>query len=180
MIVMVYSQNSVPPNISAGSVNGLDWQCCLAGSSKTAPRILIFSIVLGTEYLSDMKSIETHAHVFLTLNILSIGTVNWHYYTYLHNTRVEPSQPMEYKDSFHFHLDQLQPLKGPQHTPNAGWPLQQKEVFELWHLLCPLERRSPAKFWCFLCIQLNSIKKMYQNTKFFSNSAPKFDLHVIF
>jgi hypothetical protein len=23
-------------------VNGLDWQCCLAGSSKTAPRILIF------------------------------------------------------------------------------------------------------------------------------------------
>ena len=23
-------------------VNGLDWQCCLAGSSKAAPRILIF------------------------------------------------------------------------------------------------------------------------------------------
>ena len=23
-------------------LNGLDWQCCLAGSSKTAPRILIF------------------------------------------------------------------------------------------------------------------------------------------
>ena len=56
-------------------VNGLDWQCCLAGSSKTAPRIFIFSIVLGAEYLSYVKSIETHAHAFLTLNILSIGTV---------------------------------------------------------------------------------------------------------
>ena len=27
-------------------MNGLDWQGCLAGSSKTAPRILIFSIFL--------------------------------------------------------------------------------------------------------------------------------------
>ena len=53
----------------------LDWQCCLAGSSKTAPRIFIFSIVLGAEYLSYSKSIETHARAFLTLNILSIGTV---------------------------------------------------------------------------------------------------------
>ena len=45
-------------------VNGLDW-------------IFIFSIVLGAEYLSYMKSIETHARAFLTLNILSIGTVYW-------------------------------------------------------------------------------------------------------
>ena len=58
-------------------VNGLDWQCCLAGSSKTAPRIFIFSIVLGAEYLSYVKSIETHAWAFLTLNILSIGTVTY-------------------------------------------------------------------------------------------------------
>ena len=28
-------------------VNGLDWQRYLAGCSKTAPRILIFSIALG-------------------------------------------------------------------------------------------------------------------------------------
>ena len=56
-------------------VNGLDWQCCLAGSSKTAPRIFISSIVLGAEYLACVKSIETHARAFLTLNILSIGTV---------------------------------------------------------------------------------------------------------
>ena len=55
--------------------NGLDWQCSLAGSSKTAPKFFIFSIVLGAECLSYLKSIETHARSFLTLNILSIGTV---------------------------------------------------------------------------------------------------------
>ena len=32
-------------------VNGLDWHCCLAGSSKTAPRILIFSIAMGAKPL---------------------------------------------------------------------------------------------------------------------------------
>ena len=63
-------------------VNGLDWLCCLAGSSKTAPRIFIFSIVLGAEYLFYVKSIETYTRALLTLNILSIGTVffllqNW-------------------------------------------------------------------------------------------------------
>ena len=42
-------------------VNGLDWQCCLAGSSKTAPRILIFSIVLGAECSFYVKSIATYA-----------------------------------------------------------------------------------------------------------------------
>ena len=31
-------------------LNGLDWQCRLAGSSKMAPRIFIFLIVLGAEY----------------------------------------------------------------------------------------------------------------------------------
>ena len=56
-------------------VNGLDWQCCLAGSSKTAPRIFIFSIVLGAEYLSYVKSIETHARAFLPLNISAVGSV---------------------------------------------------------------------------------------------------------
>ena len=32
-------------------VNGLDWLCCLAGSSKTAPRILIFSIAMGVDFI---------------------------------------------------------------------------------------------------------------------------------
>jgi hypothetical protein len=42
-------------------VNGPNWQCCLASSSKTAPRILIFSIVLGAEYSFYVKSIATYA-----------------------------------------------------------------------------------------------------------------------
>ena len=49
-------------------VNGLDWQCCLAGSSKTAPRIFFFSIVLGVECLSYLKSIETHHYGILPHN----------------------------------------------------------------------------------------------------------------
>ena len=56
-------------------VNGLDWQCCLAGSSQTAPRIFIFSIVLGVECLLYLKYIETHAPTFFKVNIFSIGTV---------------------------------------------------------------------------------------------------------
>ena len=56
-------------------VNGLDWQCCLAGSSKRAPRIFIFSIVLGAENLSYMKLIVTHARAFLALIISSISSV---------------------------------------------------------------------------------------------------------
>ena len=30
-------------------VNGLDWQCYLSGSFKTAPRILIFSMAKGAK-----------------------------------------------------------------------------------------------------------------------------------
>ena len=39
-------------------VNGLDWQCYLAGSSKTASRILIFSIAIGADYSYEMKNSE--------------------------------------------------------------------------------------------------------------------------
>ena len=39
-------------------VNGLDWLCYLAGSSKTAPRILIFSIAIGAHYSYEMKNSE--------------------------------------------------------------------------------------------------------------------------
>ena len=61
-------------------VNWLNGQCYLAVSSKMAARIFIFSIVLDAEKLSYMKSIETHARVFLVLIILSISSVilvNW-------------------------------------------------------------------------------------------------------
>ena len=33
------------------AVYGLDWPCCFAGSSRTAPRILIFSIAMGVKSL---------------------------------------------------------------------------------------------------------------------------------
>ena len=42
-------------------VNGLDWLCCLASSSKMAPRILIFSIAMGAKPLFHLKSIATQA-----------------------------------------------------------------------------------------------------------------------
>ena len=42
---------------------------------KTAPRIFIFSIVLGAENLSFVKSIETHARAFLPLNSSAISSV---------------------------------------------------------------------------------------------------------
>ena len=44
-------------------------------SSKTAPRILIFSIAMDADYSFYLKIIETHARAFLTLNILAIGRV---------------------------------------------------------------------------------------------------------
>ena len=52
------------PSWPSFEVNGLDWQYYLAGSSQTAPRIFIFSIVLGAEYLSYAKSIATFALTF--------------------------------------------------------------------------------------------------------------------
>ena len=40
-----------------------------------APRISIFSIVVDAEYLSYVKSIETHVRAFLQLNISAVGSV---------------------------------------------------------------------------------------------------------
>ena len=57
------SQTEVPIRpIFAG--NGLDWHCCLAGSSKTAPSILIFSIVMVADYSFDVKNIDIWAPAF--------------------------------------------------------------------------------------------------------------------
>ena len=41
----------------------------------SAPRILIFSIAMGAVYSFYMKTIETHARVFLPLNISAISSV---------------------------------------------------------------------------------------------------------
>ena len=48
---------------------GLDWQCCLAGSSKTAPRI--FSIAMGADYSFYVKFIATYVPTFLGIIIQS-------------------------------------------------------------------------------------------------------------
>ena len=47
------------------AVNRLNWQCCLAGTSKTDPRILIFSIPMGADYSFYVKFIATFALTFL-------------------------------------------------------------------------------------------------------------------
>ena len=55
--------------------NGLNWQCCLAGSSKTAPRILIFSMAMGANYSFELISIETYAPQFIGHNISFLDSV---------------------------------------------------------------------------------------------------------
>ena len=49
-------------------VNGLDWHCCLVGSSKTAPRILIFSIAKGADYSYEVKNSEIWPPAFFKHN----------------------------------------------------------------------------------------------------------------
>ena len=46
-------------NLAHFEVNELDWQCCLAGSSKTASRILIFSIAIDADGSFYVKFIAT-------------------------------------------------------------------------------------------------------------------------
>ena len=72
--------------------NWPNWQCCLAGSSKTAPRILIFSIAMGADYILYMKTIETHACAFFKVIIFSIGSVN---IDTIDNSESESLKPME-------------------------------------------------------------------------------------
>ena len=55
--------------------NGLNWQCCLAGSFKTDPRILIFSIAMDADYSIELISIETYATQFIGHNKIFLGSV---------------------------------------------------------------------------------------------------------
>jgi hypothetical protein len=41
----------IQPIYHKNGPDGLNWQCSLAGSSKTAPKILIFSIAIGAKSL---------------------------------------------------------------------------------------------------------------------------------
>jgi hypothetical protein len=54
----------------------MNWQCCLAGSSKTAPRILIFSIAMGADYSFELTSIETYAPQFIGHDKFFLGSVS--------------------------------------------------------------------------------------------------------
>ena len=57
-------------------LNGLDWQFYLAGSSKTAPRILI---AIGANYSYEVKNSEIWAPTFFKHNNSFTATVvNWH------------------------------------------------------------------------------------------------------
>ena len=56
-------------------VNGLNWHCFLAGSSKMAPRILIFSIAIGADYFFEAKNIEIWVPAFFKHNNSFIATV---------------------------------------------------------------------------------------------------------
>ena len=58
-------QLSSTANLANLEVNGLDWQCCLAGSSKTAPRILISSIAMDANNSFYVKSIAAYDPTFL-------------------------------------------------------------------------------------------------------------------
>ena len=58
--------------------NGLDWPCCLAGSSKTALRILISSIAIGADYSYEVKNSEIWAPAFFKHNNSFIATVTHH------------------------------------------------------------------------------------------------------
>ena len=56
-------------------MNRLNWQCCLAASSKTVPTILIFSIAMGADYSFEVKNIEIWVPAFFKHNNLFIATV---------------------------------------------------------------------------------------------------------
>ena len=48
--------------------NGLNWQCCIADSSKMAPMILIFSITMGADYSFEVKNIKIWVPTFFKHN----------------------------------------------------------------------------------------------------------------
>ena len=50
------NRSANPAHLPQKGAKGLNWQCYLAGSSKTAPRILIFSIAIGADYSYEVKN----------------------------------------------------------------------------------------------------------------------------
>ena len=56
-------------------VNGLDCQCCLAGSSKTDIRVLISSNAMGADYSFDVKKFKFVLPPFFKHIDLSVATL---------------------------------------------------------------------------------------------------------
>ena len=68
---------------------GPNWpnrQCCLAGSSKTAPRILIISIAMSANNSFYVKSIATYAPTFFGYIILVLA--NDHFIVFLLKNKI--------------------------------------------------------------------------------------------
>ena len=51
-------------------MDGLDWQSCLTGSSKMAPRILILLIAMGANYSLELDSIPLFPDGFVNIFVL--------------------------------------------------------------------------------------------------------------
>ena len=63
--------------VAMNITNWANWQCCLAGSSKRAPRILIFSIAMGADYQFYVKFIATRAPKFFGYIISVLASVTY-------------------------------------------------------------------------------------------------------
>ena len=56
--------------------NGMNWQCCLAGSCKMAPTISVFSIAMGADYSFELLSIVHSVPQFFMHNKSTLGGVS--------------------------------------------------------------------------------------------------------
>ena len=65
----------IQPILLKNGPDGLNWQCSLAGSSKMASRIWIFSIAMGADYSFELISIETYTPQFVGHNKFFLGSV---------------------------------------------------------------------------------------------------------
>ena len=52
--------------------NGLDWQCCSAGSSKMAPRSLVLLFAMDADSSFELNTIEPHIFGHINLFLVSV------------------------------------------------------------------------------------------------------------
>ena len=81
--------------------NWPNWQCCVAGSSKRAHRILILSIAMGANYSFEVKNIELRVPAFFKHNNISVDTVPYKSMQLLTmKTHCLPTGPAEREGTF--------------------------------------------------------------------------------